>query len=188
MVDDCQLSKMRVNGKFAKGIEANQSKARQTHVLKARSCRLSAAIVPYVSENIPELPSSLSTPVAGNDSSFISSDHSYTNSSSFDFINETFFSGRLRPISNTRFVVDLQTLFDNMRCNYCDLELKMKDAIGVLPARITGHLVLSCYSCYRYVRTAMRIVHRAHNQNRGPPVFIVNSKLATGRSDFVLHL
>lgn len=44
---------MRVNGKFAKGIEANRSKARQTNVLKARSCRLSAAVVPYVSENIP---------------------------------------------------------------------------------------------------------------------------------------
>lgn len=78
-------------GKFSKGIEANRSKARRTNVLKARSCMLSAAVDTYVSQNMPELSSTLSSPDVGNASSCISSDHSYTHSLSFDFINETDF-------------------------------------------------------------------------------------------------
>lgn len=49
-----------------------------------------------------------------------------------------------------------------MKCNYCDLEFKMKDVVGVFFVGIIGYLVFRCYSCYRYVRIVMGKVYRVY--------------------------
>ena len=46
-------------------------------------------------------------------------DHSYASFSSFDYVNQTFFAGRMRHLSNLRFIVDLETFFSNMKCDVC---------------------------------------------------------------------
>ena len=38
-------------------------------------------------------------------------DHSYASFSSFDYVNQTFFAGRMKHLSNLRFIVDLETFF-----------------------------------------------------------------------------
>lgn len=71
-----------------------------------------------------------STTAAGSNSL---DDHSYTQpTGSFDEINESFFGGKLRALDFTRHVVDLQALFNNMKCVDCGhVSLKFKDAVGV---------------------------------------------------------
>ncbi|CAG2200129.1 unnamed protein product [Mytilus edulis] len=104
-------------------------------------------------------------------------DHTYQISASFDEINEFYFSGKLKPIGYTRHVIDIQTFFDNMRCSRCDITLKLKDGIGILPAGLCGHLIVRCYNCNDFVRVAMG---KTHNSSHGPRIFDVNTKLATG--------
>ncbi|VDI12187.1 Hypothetical predicted protein [Mytilus galloprovincialis] len=104
-------------------------------------------------------------------------DHTYQSSASFDEINEFYFSGKLKPIGYTRHVIDIQTFFDNMRCSRCDITLKLKDGIGILPAGLCGHLIVRCYNCNDFVRVAMG---KTHNASHGPRIFDVNTKLATG--------
>lgn len=127
-----------------------------------------------------------STPAAGS----TLDDHSYIQSTgSFDEINEAFFSGKLRALDFTRHVVDLQALFNNMKCVDCaNVSLKFKDAVGVLPAGICGHLVIRCYNCLRFVQVAMG---KTHSSPHGQQIFDVNTKLATGMYNihvFILFL
>lgn len=75
-------------------------------------------------------------------------------------------------------MVDLQALFNNMKCVDCaNVSLKFKDAVGVLPAGICGHLVIRCYNCLRFVQVAMG---KTHSSPHGQQIFDVNTKLATG--------
>ncbi|XP_076088177.1 uncharacterized protein LOC143058580 [Mytilus galloprovincialis] len=104
-------------------------------------------------------------------------DHTYQSSASFDEINEFYFSGKLKPIGYTRHVIDIQTFFDNKRCSRCDITLKLKDGIVILPAGLCGHLIVRCYNCNDFVRVAMG---KNHNASHGPRIFDVNTKLATG--------
>ena len=65
-------------------------------------------------------------------------------SNSFETINDFYFSGKLKPISSTRFVIDLQTFFDNMKCKRCDTKLHFDNAIGVLPSGLSRKLIVRC--------------------------------------------
>ncbi|CAC5360224.1 unnamed protein product [Mytilus coruscus] len=104
-------------------------------------------------------------------------DHTYQSSASFDEINNLYFSGKLKPIGYTRHVIDIKTFFDNTRCTKCDITLKLKDGIGILPAGLCGHLIVRCFNCHDFVRLAMG---KTHNSSHGPRMFDVNTKLATG--------
>ncbi|VDI53269.1 Hypothetical predicted protein [Mytilus galloprovincialis] len=64
-----------------------------------------------------------------------------------------------------------------MRCSRCDITLKLKDGIGILPAGLCGHLIVRCYNCNDFVRVA---IGKTHNSSHGPRIFDVNTKLATG--------
>lgn len=74
-------------------------------------------------------------------------------------------------------VVDLQALFNDMKCVDCgNVSMKFKDAVRVLPAGICGHLVIKCYNCLQFVQVAMR---KTHSSQHGQMIFDVNTKLAT---------
>uniref|UniRef100_K1QTA0 Mutator-like transposase domain-containing protein n=1 Tax=Magallana gigas TaxID=29159 RepID=K1QTA0_MAGGI len=65
-----------------------------------------------------------------------------------------------------------------MKCVDCsNVPLKFKDAVGVLPGGICGHLVIRCYNCLRFVQVAMG---KTHSSPHGQQIFDVNTKLATG--------
>lgn len=122
-----------------------------------------------------------STPAAGSNSLV---DHSYTQPTGlFDEINESFFGGKLRALDFTRHVGDLQALFNNMKCVDCGkVSLKFKDAVGVLPASICGHLVIKYYNCLQFVQVAMR---KTHSSPHGQKIFDVNTKLTTGMYKYI---
>jgi hypothetical protein len=170
---------MRYKGQFSKKAAENRRVKRLDNVSKARANKNSTLQCPVLHDYNLSSENALCETVVDNVSV---SDHSYSNSSSssVEFLSETFFSGKLKPIDSTRFVIDLQTFFENMKCKACGVYLSTRDYVGVLPSGITGHLVIRCHGCYKFVRVAMGKVHRPESQHRGPPVFDVNSKLATG--------
>ena len=54
-------------------------------------------------------------------------------------------------------------------------------AIGVLPSGVSGYLVVTCQSCPCFLRAAMDKTHSGRGEHhKGPKVFDVNTKLATG--------
>ena len=124
---------------------------------------------------------------AGSD--FIHLEHSYqspeeSNScvgNSFDDVNDLFFSGKLKPLDSSRFLIDLHTLCSNMKCEKCTRSVLLDDAIGVLPSGVSGYLVVKCQSCSCFIRAAMDKTHSGRGEHHtGPKVFDVNTKLATG--------
>jgi hypothetical protein len=96
------------------------------------------------------------------------------NADSFDTINYFHFSGKLKHLDSSRFVVELKTFLSNLKCYLCDAEVLLQDAIGVLPSGISGH------------RHLLRIVIYGQDtcnkeeKKTGPRIFNVNTKLATG--------
>ena len=107
-------------------------------------------------------------------------DHTYISDGAFAEINENFFAGKLRSLDSTRFILDLETFFSNMKCTQCDHPLQFKESIGVLPTGVCGHLVVKCCFCFKFVKVPMGKMHALQNTDHKPIVFDVNTKIATG--------
>ena len=116
-----------------------------------------------------------STSAAGSD--FIHLEHSYQSpeepgvGNSFDDVNDLFFSGKLKPLDSSRFLIDLHTLCSNMKCEKCTRSVLLDDAIGVLPSGVSGYLVVKCQSCSCFIRAAMDKIHSG--RGTGPNVFFM---------------
>lgn len=107
---------------------------------------------------------------------------SCASANSFDTINEFYFSGQLKPLDFSRFVVNLHTFLNNMKCSLCDVNILLEDSVGVLPSGISGNLVVKCRQCGQLVRVAMDKTHVGQREhNTGSKIFDVNTKLATGK-------
>ncbi|KAK3106888.1 hypothetical protein FSP39_002109 [Pinctada imbricata] len=162
----------RIGGKFVKGKVVTHKEKRSHNIKKAVYQRISNC-KNNAGESTHFYPRF--TTAAGSTSHI--SDHSYSTTDCFDTINDVLFSGRLKTLDSTRFVVDLETFYDNFICPYCSRNLNFKNALGVLPAGITGHLVTKCSYCLRYIKTPMGKSHK--QKEKGPSVFDVNTKIAT---------
>ena len=89
-----------------------------------------------------------STSAAG--SVFVHLEHSYQSPEEpnsgvgnlFDDVNDLFFSGKLKPLDSSRFLIDLHTLCSNMKCDKCTKSVLLDDAIGVLPSEVSAYLVV----------------------------------------------
>lgn len=62
--------------------------------------------------------------------------------------------------------------FDENKKIFFGGKLKSKDAVGVLPAGVCGHLVIRCYNCLQFVLVAMGKTHSLLN---GQQIFDVNT-------------
>ena len=78
---------------------------------------------------------------------------------SFDTINDFYFSGKLKPLNSSRFIVDLHTLIKNMKCSVCTTIIFIEDAVGVLPSGVCGNIIVRCGQCCGLVRVAMGKTH-----------------------------
>ena len=87
----------------------------------------------------------------------------------------------LVPLNFCRFIIEIDLIIQGLEsCSNCLKPLHLKDSLGVLPRGLGGWLYIECKQCIRVKKIPLSKRHFTTPSKRGPGVFDVNTKIATG--------
>lgn len=164
-VDNC----FRKKGKFVSKKDFIHSKIRQDNIVKARNQPIYQTVIESDHNYASKFTEKSST-----------SDHdeAFTHHLHPDYLEDSFQFDRLKPLNFYRFIIDLKLFIDNLFCQVCDNDIYLKNALGVFPSGVCGHVVITCLVCKHVNKVAMGKTHQ-EQQKPGPKIFDVNSKIGS---------